>query len=351
MSQELTKDEGNVYDLFTHTFVVEGQHDQYSNTIDLWDLVPKYFISSRKQTDMRKNSDQLPVQVHEVVVEGKRYKLVLQPATVLEDTGKRDEKDEPILTPVQYYPSENEELIEDVIRKVFMDQNYGEHIAEQEESRVAFSLQMIARELKKYNKSRSITEIKKAITILRNTSISLYRIGKNKPLFSNNILSDLVTVDRDAYLSDSTSLWAVRLPWIASKGINTLHYRQFNYVKLMEQKTQLDRYIFKRLSHNFVNANRTQSYHFALSTIVNDSKLVSHSRTDARIKFVQQSLNRLIKRGIIVCWEQEVRKAKTGNRIEDVIFDLYATEIFIKEQKAASAAHNYRKKMLGFDSN
>ena len=58
-----TVDTNKQYDLFT-TFFGKDKRD-LSNTIELWDAIPKYAVSPRQQNARRGDNGRLPVHVQE----------------------------------------------------------------------------------------------------------------------------------------------------------------------------------------------------------------------------------------------------------------------------------------------
>ena len=132
------------YDLFTTFF---GNPNNLSNTIELWDAIPKYAVNERAQSQVRDEKGNLPVSTQEFLyrptVRGLpkeiTCKLTIQPASIKNTDG----------TYTQYYPSNDEELLEEVLKKFFTDQNFGQHRANGSESWVRFTLGMVQQELKR----------------------------------------------------------------------------------------------------------------------------------------------------------------------------------------------------------
>ena len=104
-------------DLF-RTFLCNGEREQdrLSNTLDLWDSIPRYSVSRQAMSKLRKSGcflDLLKIDFH---YRGTPLKAIIQPARILDQkTGAAQD----------YYPSANEELIEDVLRKIAAEQNNG----------------------------------------------------------------------------------------------------------------------------------------------------------------------------------------------------------------------------------
>jgi hypothetical protein len=315
------------YDLFTTFF---GEAAELSNTIELWDAIPKYAVTPRTQNTLRSADNRLPVHEYRFAYATRRSgqrlesacRVAIQPASIKTEEGY-----------VDFYPSTDEELVEEVIRKIFADQQCGVHDPDNTESWVRFSVQMIRKELKARGKTRSLDEIKRSIDILSRTHVSLFVDDTDDPVYSAPILSDVTRVTRQKYLMDSSMTWVARLPALISKSVNELTYRQFNYGVLMSLSSQLARWLHKRLSHNYTNASYLDPYQALYSSIQRDSGLLTYSRTNDNLK---AAFDELREHRILSSWER-LEERREGRRITDIKYQLHAHSDFIKDVKAANA--------------
>lgn len=318
------------YDLFTQFL---GDPAELSNTIELWDAIPKYAVSPRTQNSLRSDEGRLPVHEYRFVYaarkNGKRFentcRVAIQPASIKIGDGY-----------VDFYPSTDEELVEEVIRKIFADQQCGIHDPRNIESWVRFSVQMVRKELKARGKTRSLDEIKRSIDILSRTHISLFLDDTDDAVYSAPILSDVTRVTREKYLIDSSMNWVARLPALVSKSVNELTYRQFNYGVLMTLPSQLARWLHKRLSHNYNYASFIDPYEALFSSIQRDSGLLTYVRTSANVKTLEDALEQLRAARVLLSWER-VDERREGRKIIDIKYKLLAHGDFIKDVKAANA--------------
>ena len=174
---------------------------ELSNTIELWDAIPKYAVSARAQNTMRNADGRLPVYEQPFVLcravqrSPCREGVPCRGVPYASQDKKRTRR---------FLPSTDEELVEEVIKKIFADQQCGIHDSDNTESWVRFSLQMIRKELKVRGKTRSLDEIKRSIDILSTSVIRLYEQGDDTPIYTNPILSDLTRVTRQKYLTDAS---------------------------------------------------------------------------------------------------------------------------------------------------
>lgn len=309
------------YDLFASFF---GEAVDLSNTIELWDSIPKYAVTARRQAGMRNEQGRLSIYEYAFRYNKTACRLEIQPATIKIDGDFRD-----------FYPSVDEELVEEVIRKIFADQRFGIHDALAAESWVRFSLSMIRKELRTRGKTRSLGEIKRSIEILANTTIRLYVADDPSPIYTNPILSDVTRVTRQMYLEDASTMWCARLPALVSKSINDASYRQFNYGAFMAMRSQLARWLHKQLSHRYVNASFMHNYSVLFSTLKRDSGLLEANRISKNVGALECALDELRAAGVLLGWNKEVRRG-SKNRIADIYYHLQADPDFVRHVKAAN---------------
>ena len=144
-------------DLF-RAFLCNGvvEHDRLSNAIDLWDSIPRYSVSRRAMDKARKAQGMLPLLKVDFHYKGSPFKAVIRPARIEQKDG----------TTKEYYPSANEELVEDALRKIAADQQSGFFDKPNYRSGVVFSLHMLREELKHRGHTRSYQEIVLSLDIL-----------------------------------------------------------------------------------------------------------------------------------------------------------------------------------------
>jgi hypothetical protein len=330
------------YDLFATFF---GNPKDLSNTIELWDAIPKYSVTPRIQAQMRDDKGRLPVysRTFEYHPSPKadnptfRCTIALQPASINTPEGYRD-----------FYPSADEELVEEVIKKIFSQQRYGIHDPLKAESWIRFSLYMISKELAARGKTRSIAEIKRSVEILSKTvlDVTIEGAGHRKTVYTNPILNDLTRVTVADRMEDPNALWTARLPALVSLSINNLSYRQFNYGLLMTLSSQLARWLHKRLSHEYTNASLAHQYRILFSTIDRDSGLLHHARKSSNIETVTRALDELQERGVILFYKED--KRHDGRALADVLYTITPHTDFVTQVKAANArASDARAKLSG----
>ncbi len=311
-------------ELFTD-FFGDGE---YSNTADLWDSVPKHCVTARKQSAMRDQNGRLPVFEHTFEHAGVLCRMELLPALIKEEgRGHRD-----------YYPSTDEELIEEVLRKFFADQRFGIHDVFESESWVRFTLSMVRSELKARGKTRSMNEIKRSLDIMTLSNVRLYAAGNPDPLYTGSIFSDVTRVTRQMYEEDGKAMWIARLPALVSKSVNDHTYRQFNYGILMSLRSPFARYLHKRLSRRYTNASMLHPHGLLLSTMQRDSGLLPHEKMHVNVKTVETALDELKEADVLMSWKKEERRGPR-NRLEDVLYTMTGSSTFNTEMKKMNERH------------
>ena len=326
------------YDLFTSFF---GDRKDLSNTIELWDAIPKYAVSARQQTATRDENGRLPVQVAEFEYTSAnldrptRCKVKIKPALIEVEEGEfRD-----------FYPSQGEEIIEEVLKKIFTDQQYGHHSPRDAESWVRFTLHMIRKELRERGHTRSLDEIKRSLEIMASTSIEVEMTGKGRGvIYTNPILANMLRTTRADIEDDPNAKWTAQLPALISKSINDLTYRQFNYALHMRLNTSIARWLHKRLVHRYRNASLIDAYRFAYTSAARDSGLLNNKRISANVKALDAALEELKAEGVLFSWKSE--KRFDGRKLVDVIYHVYASDDFTREVRAASARINDSREQL-----
>jgi hypothetical protein len=95
-----------------------SDEERYSNTIELYDAVPKYFSNHKIMASMRKSGQYLPILKREFVHKGDTYLLYVRPARLMYPNGEE----------MEYYPGPREELIEEALRKIACDRLRGVYL-------------------------------------------------------------------------------------------------------------------------------------------------------------------------------------------------------------------------------
>ena len=209
------------YDLFTHFF---GRTEDLSNTIELWDAIPKYAFRARLQHEARAGDGAPPVDEQTFAWQPVPKSENPPVACQVTITPARIEAAEGW---IDVFPSTGEELLEEVLRKIFADQQHGFHDQSGGKSYVRFSLRLVHKELAARGKTRSIAEIARSLQILNKCSITVKvnGPGKGKVLCQGPIVPALIARSRSDFLEDPTTAWAAQLHPLITQAIDRLSYR------------------------------------------------------------------------------------------------------------------------------
>ena len=309
----------------------DAERDSLSNVFDLWDSIPRYVVS-RQQQDKWRKAGTFPL-LHEVPFHYRGRELVatIQPAAI-------KGKDGVIRT---YYPSANEELIEDVLRKISTDQNNGYYDPKERRSGVVFTLHMVRKELEKRGHGRTYKEINLSLEIMSSAVIQTSTMdGKDGDFTSKSLyLNNLFRVSKGKLAEDPEAKWFVDFHPFASRALDELTYRQFNYARLMSHKSQLARWLNKVLSLKYLNASFLHPFEMRFSTIMRDSGLLNgYAVFRLAVAAVDSAFEELQGSQPPLLGQKPEKKLIEGPRgkILDAVYTLHPSREFMAEVKAAS---------------
>ncbi|MCG7879838.1 MAG: replication protein [Candidatus Thiodiazotropha endolucinida] len=301
-------------------FLASGDDSHLSNTIELWDAVPKYHVTYQRQNSIRKNGF-LPTLNHEFQHRQRGYSVSISPARIRTAKGE-----------IEYYPGPNEEILEDVLRKMASDAGNG--YLDEDRSGVSFSVHALKKELAARGHTRSFSEINTSLLILAGCRIEL-NSDEGEGLYSSAILSSLLGVTRKKLEREPDARWFADFSSLVTIGIKKLNYRQFDYQRMLGHKKHLSRWLHKRLAHNYKQASRFNTYAIRLTTIQRDSAMLPDVRASQRLKRVRDTLQELVTDRVLSRWEDEEERGPR-NAILDVKFTLYTHQEFNQAVTAAN---------------
>lgn len=323
----------------------EVVRDSLSNVFDLWDSIPRYVVSRQQQEKWRR-AGTFPL-LHEVPFHyrGRELTATIQPAAVKGKDGVIK----------SYFPSANEELIEDVLRKIATEQNNGYYDPKDHRSGVVFTLHMVRRELDRRGHGRTYSEINLSLEIMSGAVIQTTTSDDKDGEFTSKslYLNNLFRVSKSRLAEDPQAKWFVDFHPFASRALDELTYRQFNYARLMNHKNQLTRWLNKVLSLKYINASFLHPFEIRLSTITRDSGLLSgYGRVRDAITAVDTAFDELQNCAppLLGCKPEKRSIEGLRGKILDVIYTLHPSKEFIAEVKAASKRQSIATDVLLVDN-
>lgn len=302
---------------------------QLGNVFDLWDSIPRFSISRKRQEEMRLPSGSLPICTIEFKYRGYEFRIQIRPARLIDPvTG----------TETEYYPGAREELVEHALRKMAVDDGFYD-VAEFR-SGCRFTLHQLRTHLEKQGHSLRYDELIEALDILSFSIINIQGETENTEISYTrmNYLSLLAKVSRkgNSLINNQESKWLVQFHPLITNSISNLTYRQFNYRRLMKCRSQLSRWLISQLVLKYTQASLTNSFIMRYSTIKRDSALLEgYKRERDAIAALDSSWNELKTLGVLTSYTKNEERGKRG-KIEEVIYTIYPSPEFTSEQKASN---------------
>lgn len=292
--------------------------DQYSQTIELYDAIPKYVWGNQN----RINGKFLEPMVRPFKHKGKDYIAKITPAAV--EISKGEFK--------YFFPSQREELVEDALRKLASD-GHGVFLQDRLEKNslpmasVLFTLYELQKELKRMGHSYNINQIKESLNICANTGVILESPQESGVIISN-LFDTLGLESKDEVGNGKATKCFVRFNLLVTKSINDKTYKLLNYDACMSYKKSLARWLHKRMSHNYRQASLSKPYTITLSTIIRDSGITASKRIATTLQRVEVALNELKDSKMILMFEIE---KILSNKLVDAKIIIYPDSKFVSD--------------------
>lgn len=293
---------------------------EYTNTIELYDAIPKFF--SREITSTAVAGVSI---TKKFTHRGVEYEVAITPAPLTDSLGNKYAR----------FPGKSEEVIEDVLRKFAAD---GQKYVHSELGLgVTFSLYELRNELKKLGKTKSLDEIKESLEIMNMSHITLKCQQEDRKLdiysapFPKLILATKEAVDK----LGKNIRCSVSFHPLVTRSIQNRSHRLISYDKLATCKSALARRIFKKMSHIFVQAETGLCYSLRMCRMMSDFGLnVSKDITTTYKRMVVPALDELIELNILDSYEAK-------RTPDDIAIDMYPSKEFAKEIKQANYWQKY----------
>lgn len=305
------------------TFLCNPKEEDYlSNTIELWDAVPKYAVNRKMQAKIRSDGGMLEEITANFIHRGQSYQMTLIPARI-----KRQGES------IDIFPSEREELIEDALRKLATKQEAG--FMDKNGAGVVFSIRSLMREMKACGHGITYPDLIECLLIMNRCTIQISEKDAKTSVYAAPILIEIGAISREDWEKDPKTKWYVRFGSLVADSIRDISYRQFDYRKMMAHSSQLSRWFHKRLAHLYTQASITNPYTIRLSTIRHDSCLLdlsSFRRAAYKMKMCMDEL----KNAKVLLQIDEFREYGPRRTLIDILYTLTPHPEFIRQVKAAN---------------
>lgn len=296
----------------------KGKND-YSNTIEIYDALPKHVWSTQRERTDLENA----VITRRCVIRGREYISKVKPAIIEKPDG----------TTVLIYPGEREELVEDALRKLAAS-GQG-HILEGKTG-VIFTLYELQKELARMGHGFNFAEIKEAILVCRGATLECIDENEGEALISGSFFQMIGLTNRSDFLKKGADAKCyVQFHPLVNDSIMKLTFRQYNYRIAMQIRSPLARFIYKRMSNFWTQADPGNPYTPSLLSFLTQSPREMSPRMPENIRAMKNALDILIKEEIVR--DYEATRVKDGKKIADVRYTIWPHPNFVKEMKRANA--------------
>jgi len=330
MSIKQTEEDIRQLNLFQSFYGPSTTHNRLSNIIDIWDAAPKYVTPRRNSNLSVYAMDQVVERIFEF--KGEVFCVRTAAAAFKDASGKT----------VIKLPTAREELIEDVLRKIAVQQKLASvgltTLATGEEVRVfnvRFSLYMLRNELAKYGHSIKHSDLIEALMIMSGSVVEIAYANKRTAIHRAAILTSLIGVSREDLRSDPNSLWEACFHPMVMCSLASIEYRQYDYSHTMCYRLSLARWMHKRLSMVYSNAGMLHPYRLKLSSARSNSGLINHATIRHQARAIDEAFDEMKSRHVVRLIEE--RQIMEGRKIQDVEYTIHPTPEFVASVKAANA--------------
>ena len=245
--------------------------------------------------------------------------------------------------PFLVFPGEREELVLRALRYMAVQQlaasSLWGHQQGHKQMRLAFTLSQLQNVLaekvpgvdgKLRGHAFKLSEIDEALRVCRGATVSLeFNEAGKKAQHESGILSEYYAVDEETG-DGQKSLRCVILHPLATAAILQQEYRSINYRRLMALPSPLGRWIYERLSHLFINAEKRRvwadgmrppkGFTLDLETVLNESGVLRRKRFRENITEVRSALRELSMAGVLVPLPKGAEAGTGGPYVEKPVY-------------------------------
>lgn len=319
--------------------LIQPQDINYSNFVEFFDNLPLFIDDAQKRYwDYQNVKPSLSTEFkfsHEGVE--KLFIITLRPARVVHDENE-----------VLVYPSiQREQAVYDALRKLAssgLGGFYGEELG------TTFTLQMLRKELAKFKKTFSLSQLKESLNVLRSAEIKVTAIDGTFE-WTPSYLSNMALTSRDSFLNNSSEAKCIVLfDNLVSTSVKRLEFREYNYAIAQSTKNPIAKYLTKRMDRRYRQASTEQPYTIKMSTIFKavyrklDPKMSNNTR-HMTTAFKEMTSKLRISN---TAPPKAIKSEKDARVTIDYIYTLFPHEEFIKDVKRYHAKHSImlRKEQL-----
>lgn len=302
-----------------------GRQDKYSNSIELYDALPKYYWGPRREHDDLTNA----VLTRECTVRGQKFVIKVKPALIEKEDGST----------VLIYPGQREELVEDALRKLAVD---GQGHMIEEKAGVLFTLYELQKELEEMGHGFNLTEIKEAIHVCRGATLECIS-GDGESMISASFFPMVGLTTKGEFMKKGADARCyVQFNPLVTESIMNLTFRQYSYQLAMDIRSPLARFIYKRMAHYWTQAHQDAPYTPSLVSFLSQSPRELSARMPENVRAMRNALDVLRTHQVISHYDaNQVRDSRDRRKVVDVNYVIYPHPDFVKQVRSA----NQRKRL------
>lgn len=289
-----------------------------SNTVELYDALPKY--NWNKKSRISTSLDNSVLTKH-CVVRNKKITIKIKPALVEYKTNNNNT--------VLIYPGVREELIEEALRKLAV---HGNSKLVNKKAGVVFTLYELQKELIEMGHTYSIQELKDGINVCRSSVLDI--ITDDGKVISSTLFPLVCLVDRAQYLNEQDAKCIVQFHPLVNDSVINVTYRMYDYKKSMSITSNLGRFLYKKMSHYWVQASEKAPYTPALTTFLSSSSRGLSINMSENIRAMNNALDSLKALNIIL--DVKENRVKEGRKVTEIYYEIYPHHEFVAQAKKAN---------------
>ncbi|MBP2230133.1 hypothetical protein J2847_003436 [Azospirillum agricola] len=326
-----------------------------SHLIALYDLAPRFVFVSRDNDAKDKTArdkgelvtkDSFIKSVRrEFSFRGRNYRLTVQPARIDRNGpprgGERAPGAAPDLVEVEIFPSEREQVVEQVVRRLAMDRSRLSLTGENRDKvQMRFSLYEIQRELRAVNHTLSIQDIRESLTILARSRIIIStgpapepgKKSRGQNILESTAFPVLAIRSRPDLTDEEGGVEETYLEFnpLVSAAIRDLEFKPVSYAWLMKLKSPVSRWLYNRLSIEYDTAeDDAKPVAISADEIIKNSGMNEWSRLRDTLRVVTAAVDALVDEGILDRADKEY--TKVGKRIDAIDYLLTPSAKFLDQ--------------------
>jgi len=310
-------------DLFMLLDLRAKEQDDYSNTIEIYDAMPKYVWGKKREHKDLQNA----TITRRCTIRGREMVVKIQPAIIEKPDGSS----------VLIYPGEREELVEDALRKIAVS-GQGAYVGDK--AGVTFTLYQLRKELSRMGHTYSFTEILESLHVCRGAILQCQTPNGNS-IINSSFFGLLGITTKDEFEEHGRDAKCyVQFNPLVNESIINLTFRQYNYQVSMDIRSALARFLYKRMAQYWSQADEQNPYTPSLVSFLDQSPrgfIGKDMKTELRA--MRNALDTLIKHEVVDYYDE--RKVLAGKqKTIDAQYTIYPHPKFVKEVIKANKRKN-----------